>query len=60
MSNRTEAAWRKPRHLPPEGYRHCASSRLYSQLHSFPFERRRRIQGEELELLKAKKSAFCP
>jgi len=29
-SNRTEAAWRKPRQSPPGGYRHCASSRLYS------------------------------
>src|SRR4030095_4383364 len=30
-SNRTEAAWRKPRQSPPGGYRHCASSRLYSE-----------------------------
>jgi hypothetical protein len=29
MSNRTEAAQRKLRQLPPGDYRHCACSRLY-------------------------------
>jgi len=29
-SNRTEAAWRKPRQSPPGDYRNCASSRLHS------------------------------
>src|SRR5215469_5666718 len=36
-SNRTEAAWRKPRQSPPGGYRHCASSRLYSEPLPEPF-----------------------
>jgi hypothetical protein len=30
MSNRTEAAQRKLRQLPPGDYRHCACSRLYT------------------------------
>src|SRR5439155_25275773 len=40
-SNRTEAAWRKPRQSQPEGYRYCASSRLYSSTASGDLERKR-------------------
>ena len=31
MPNRTEAAQRKLRHVPPGGYSHCACSRLHSK-----------------------------
>jgi hypothetical protein len=30
MPNRTEAAQRKLRHVPPGGYSHCACSRLHT------------------------------
>lgn len=33
--NRTEVTRRKLRRIPPEGYSHCACSRLFSRSHSF-------------------------
>ena len=48
MSNRTEAAWRKPRQSPPGGYRHCASSRLYSSSQGWSVAGKRCKPGQSL------------
>ena len=49
MSNRTEAAQRKLRQLPPGDYRHCACSRLYQ----YGFQVSEYATNQELEKRKS-------
>jgi len=48
MPNRTEAAKRKLRHMPPGDYSHCACSRLYPQWRSVFLDGRRRYWSAQI------------
>src|SRR5215469_11328043 len=59
-SNRTEAAWRKPRQSPPGGYRDCASSRLHSRFHFSTIRKNIFLWVEACErLLSSVEPCFC-